>query len=142
MEAKNAMQPPMGPNRQQGADPLVDISPGHRSRLEVEVVEHLRMRVPPDKRRAWVAAERGSWDPWLREQKGYLGRDIYWDPKQEEGVLLIHWASRAAWDAISQAEVGRVQECFEHLARQALGEPEGNPFPLVHSGCLQPMGWN
>ena len=135
------MQPPMGPNQQQGADGLVAMPPGEQSKVEVEVVEHLRMRVPPNQRRAWIAAERGSWDPWLQEQKGYRGRDLYWDPKREEGVLLIHWASRASWDAIPQTEVARVQEHFEHLARQALGEPSGNPFPLVHSGALQPMGW-
>jgi len=36
------------------------------------------------------------------------------------------------------AEVEAVQERFEQLARQATGLPQGNPFPLVFEGELQP----
>ncbi|MBM5807257.1 MAG: TIGR03792 family protein [Cyanobacteria bacterium M_surface_10_m2_179] len=106
--------------------------------FEVAVVEHLRVKVPAEARQAWLEAERGSWEPWLTQQPGFLGRDLLWDPEREEGTLLIRWASRAQWKAIPLAEVEAVQDRFEQLAREATGTPEGNPFPLVFEGELQP----
>ena len=73
--------------------------------FEVAVVEHLRVKVPAEARQAWLEAERGSWDPWLKQQPGYLGRDLLWDPECEEGTLLIRWASRDQWKAIPLEEV-------------------------------------
>ena len=106
--------------------------------FEVAVVEHLRVKVPAEARQAWLEAERDSWDPWLQRQQGYLGRDLLWDPEREEGTLLIRWASRDQWKAIPQQEVEAVQERFEQLAREATGTRQGNPFPLVFEGELQP----
>jgi len=106
--------------------------------FEVAVVEHLRVKVPAEARQAWLEAERGSWEPWLAQQQGYLGRDLLWDPEREEGTLLIRWASREQWKAIPLGEVEAVQDRFEQLARQATGTRQGNPFPLVFEGELQP----
>jgi uncharacterized protein (TIGR03792 family) len=106
--------------------------------FEVAVVEHLRVKVPAEARQAWLEAERGSWEPWLERQPGYLGRDLLWDAEREEGTLLIRWASRDQWKGIPLAELEVVQERFEQLARQATGSRQGNPFPLVFEGELQP----
>jgi len=106
--------------------------------LEVVVVEHLRIKVPADGRAAWLQAEQGSWEPWLEQHDGYLGRDLLWDSEREEGTLLIRWASREQWKAIPEAEVEAVQERFEQLAREATGQGQGNPFPLVFEGELIP----
>ena len=106
--------------------------------LEVVVVEHLRIKVPADGRAAWLQAEQGSWEPWLEHQDGYLGRDLLWDSEREEGTLLIRWASREQWKAIPEAEVEAVQERFEQLAREATGQGQGNPFPLIFEGELIP----
>ena len=106
--------------------------------LEVVVVEHLRIKVPADGRAAWLQAEQGSWEPWLEQQDGYLGRDLLWDSEREEGTLLIRWASREQWKAIPEAEVEAVQERFEQLARESTGQGQGNPFPLVFEGELIP----
>jgi len=106
--------------------------------LEVVVVEHLRIKVPADGRQAWLEAERGSWEPWLQKQDGFLGRELLWDSAREEGTLLIRWASREQWKAVPEAEVEAVQERFEELAREATGQRQGNPFPLVFEGELIP----
>ena len=58
---------------------------------DVAVIEHLRISVPARGREAWKEAERGSWEPWLAQQTGFLGRDLLWDPETEEGTLLIRW---------------------------------------------------
>ena len=105
---------------------------------DVAVVEHLRVRVPAEARQAWLEAERGSWEPWLAQQEGFVGRDLFWDAEREEGTLLIRWASREQWKRISEEEVEAVQERFEQLARSATGAAEGNPFPLVFEGELVP----
>ena len=106
--------------------------------LEVVVVEHLRIKVPADGRQAWLEAEQGSWEPWLQTQDGFLGRELLWDSAREEGTLLIRWASREQWKAIPEAEVEAVQTRFEELAREATGQRQGNPFPLVFEGELIP----
>ena len=89
-------------------------------------------------RQAWIAAEANSWEPWLAQQKGFLDRQLLWDPVTEEGTLLIRWASREQWKAIPPAELDAVQERFEQAARQATGRRQGNPFPLVFEGELLP----
>jgi uncharacterized protein (TIGR03792 family) len=105
---------------------------------DVVVVEHLRLKVPAEGRQAWLEAERGSWEPWLAQQEGFLDRQLLWDPATEEGTLLIRWASREQWKQIPEAEIEAVQERFEQLARQATGQSQGNPFPLLFEGELQP----
>ena len=105
---------------------------------DVAVVEHLRVKVSSEARQAWLEAERGSWDPWLAQQPGYLGRELLWDSEREEGTLLIRWASREQWKQIPEAEIEAVQERFEQLARQATGQSQGNPVPLLFEGELQP----
>ena len=105
---------------------------------DVAVIEHLRISVPAEGRDAWLEAERGSWEPWLAQQSGFLGRDLLWDPETEEGTLLIRWSSRQAWKAIPSEQVAEVQNRFEHLAREAMALPQemDNPFPLVFEGEL------
>jgi uncharacterized protein (TIGR03792 family) len=151
-----ALPTPPSAHQPMGASPAVsELSPGFDASLtafadpdgslEVAVIEHLRVRVQADARAAWLHAEAQSWDPWLRRQSGYLGRDLHWDADREEGVLLIRWASREQWKSIPEAEVEAVQEQFEALARRFLSAaavPEdqlpANPFPLVHAGELEP----
>ena len=122
---------------------------GPDGQVEVEVIEHLRVKVPAAARMAWLEAEQASWEPWLQRQPGFLGRRLHWDAEQEEGQLLIHWASRSQWHAIPRSEIDQVQERFEQLAHAALERlgvlPEhaaparpANPFPLVFSGELPP----
>ena len=120
--------------------PDVAIAEGEAAggRFEVAVVEHLRVKVPAEAREAWLKAERGSWEPMLKQQPGYLGRDLLWDAEREEGTLLIRWANRDQWKAISQEDLEAVQERFEAIARAATGHRQGNPFPLVFEGELQP----
>ena len=105
---------------------------------DVAVIEHLRISVPAQGRDAWLEAERGSWEPWLAQQSGFLGRDLLWDPETEEGTLLIRWSSRQAWKAIPSEQVAEVQDRFEQLAREAMALPQemDNPFPLVFEGEL------
>ena len=102
------------------------------------IVEHLKLDVPKEFKHAWLKAEEGSWEPWLLKQDGFLGRQLFWDPKFEEATLLIGWESRAVWKNISQSEINLVQQNFEKIARKETGETSGNPFPLIFEGELNP----
>ncbi len=135
-----AAEPEQPPRRPATAEADRSVASGNGG-FEVEVVEHLRLQVPAEARQAWLIAERECWDPWLRQQSGFLGRDLYWDAEREEGVLLIRWATQQAWDAIPTAEIEAVQHRFEARARGLLsGDERSNPFPLLESGSLAPMG--
>jgi len=102
------------------------------------IVEHLKLEVPKKFKNAWLKAEEGSWEPWLLKQDGFLGRQLFWDPKKEEATLLFGWESRAVWKSISQTEINLVQHDFEKIARKETGEQSGNPFPLIFEGELNP----
>ena len=102
------------------------------------IVEHLKLDVPKKFKHAWLKAEQGSWEPWLLKQNGFLGRQLFWDPKAEEATLLIGWESRAVWKNISQTEINLVQQNFEKIAIKETGETSGNPFPLIFEGELNP----
>lgn len=114
-------------------------------------IEVLRLQVPASQRHIWLEAERAVWEPWLLRQEGFLGRELFWDPALEQGVLVIRWASRRRWHAIPTAEVSTVQQAFQQHAREQLrraGPPVEDPvegqgsatcpsppdcFPLLHS---------
>ena len=102
------------------------------------IVEHLKLDVPKKFKHAWLKAEEGSWEPWLMKQDGFLGRQLFWDPKFEQATLLIGWESREVWKNISQKEINLIQQDFEKIARKETGEITGNPFPLIFEGELIP----
>jgi uncharacterized protein (TIGR03792 family) len=106
-----------------GALLMISVFPGQVEAAPppVVVVEQLRLKVPSDAVTAWLEAERGSWEPWLEAQPGFLDRQLLWDPEREEGTLLIHWRSRADWQSIPDQEIARVQERFEQLAQDLTG---------------------
>ena len=102
------------------------------------IVEQLKLDVPKKFKHAWLKAEKGSWEPWLLKQDGFLGRQLFWDPKVEEATLLIGWESRAVWKNIPQTEINLVQQDFEKIAIKETGKTNGNPFPLIFEGELNP----
>jgi len=105
---------------------------------EKSIVEHLKLDVPKKFKDAWLKAEEGSWEPWLLKKDGFLGRQLFWDPKDEEATLLIGWKSRDLWKSIPQLEINFVQQEFENIARKETGKISGNPFPLIFEGELMP----
>ena len=103
------------------------------------IVEFLRLHVPKQDRNAWLIAEQNSWEPWLEKQKGFLGRQLFWDPEREEALLLISWSSRSEWKMISKKEIDYVQNTFEDIANDLTGRKGINPFPIKSQGELLPQ---
>ena len=106
-----------------------------------KVIELLRLSVPAGQRNIWMDGERSIWQPWLEEQDGFLGREIFWDAGKAEGLVLVRWASREQWKAITNQEVQQVQRRFDSRVNAALGRSAGDesPFPLLEARELLPQ---
>ena len=103
------------------------------------IIEELRLKVPADRKVAWLNAEREIWEPWLSEREGYMGREIYWDKEKEEALILVSWASKKLWKSIPMSVVNVVQKKFEDNVKTALNISE-NPFELIYEGELDKQG--
>ena len=94
-------------------------------------VEMLQLSVPVALRDVWLNAEAEVWKPWLEQQSGYLGRDIYWDPQQQQAQLLIRWRSQQEWKAIPDEEVAVVQSRFMKAINKATSKDSLDPIPMI-----------
>ena len=99
------------------------------------VTEELRLKVPADMRDVWLNAEKSIWDPWLSNQDGFMGRQIFWDKEKEEALILVNWKNKKLWKNIPMSEVNKVQEKFENNVKTSLNVIE-NPFKLIYEGEL------
>jgi len=84
-------------------------------------------------------AEKEIWEPWLSSQDGFLGRQLFWDKKKEEALILVSWKSKKLWKSIPISEVNLVQEKFVDNVKTALKLSE-NPFELIYEGELNKQG--
>ena len=100
------------------------------------VTEELRLKVPAQYKEVWLSTEKQIWDPWLSSQDGFLGRQLFWDKKKEEALILVNWKSKKLWKSIPMAEVNIIQEKFEDNVKTALNLKE-NPFELIYEGELE-----
>ena len=103
------------------------------------VTEELRLKIPSNYKEAWLKAESKIWEPWLSNQNGFMGRQIFWDKEKEEALILINWESKQLWKSISMQEVNKIQGQFEENVKLSLGLNE-NPFKLIYEGELVKQG--
>ena len=99
------------------------------------VIEELRLKVPATVKAVWLKGEKEIWDPWLSSQKGFLGRQLFWDKEKEEALILVNWESKELWKSIPMSEVNVVQGKFEDYVKTALNV-RSNPCELIYEGEL------
>ena len=99
------------------------------------VIEELRLKVPSKFKDVWLMSEKEIWDPWLSNQDGFLGRQIFWDKEKQEALILVNWKNKKLWKSISMKEVNKIQEKFEENVKTALNV-DVNPFELIYEGEL------
>ena len=100
-----------------------------------QIVEELRLSVPSELKETWLKAEKTVWEPWLSKQKGFMGRQIFWDKQKQEALILVNWESKKLWKSIPMSEVNVVQETFEDNVKTTLNLSQ-NPFKLIYEGEL------
>ena len=103
------------------------------------ITEELRLKIPSGLKEVWLEAEKIIWEPWLSEQDGFLGRQIFWDKDKEEALILVNWKNKKLWKSISMKEVNELQEQFEEKVKKSLNV-NVNPFKLIHEGELYKQG--
>ena len=104
-------------------------------KLNENIIEELRLSVPLKYRESWLEAEKEVWEPWLAKQDGFLGRQIFYNRKTEEALLLVKWESRNLWKNISNEEVNKMQKIYEETVTSFL-KVETNPFKFIYEGEL------
>ena len=105
------------------------------NRLNENIVEELRLSVPFKYRETWLKAEEEVWEPWLSRQDGFLGRQIFYNEKTGEALLLVKWKNRNLWKNISDEEVNKMQRIYEENVTSSLGV-KTNPFEFIYEGEL------
>ena len=105
------------------------------NKIDENIVEELRLNVPNKYKDTWIKAEQEIWEPWLSKQDGFLGRQIFYNQKKEEALLLVKWKNRNLWKNISDEEVNNIQKIYEETVIGSLGV-ETNPFEFIYEGEL------
>ncbi len=105
------------------------------NKLNENIVEELRLSVPLKYKEIWLKAEEEVWEPWLSKQDGFLGRQIFYNQKTGEALLLVKWKNRNLWKNISDEEVNKMQKIYEETVTSSLGV-ETNPFKFIYEGEL------
>ena len=103
------------------------------------ITEELRLKVPAEYKDAWFKTEKKIWEPWLLKQEGFMGRQIFWNPDEEEALILVNWKEKKLWKSISIKEVSELQEKFEENIKKSL-DLKKYPFKLVYEGELYKQG--
>ena len=111
------------------------------NKLNDYILEELRLSVPIKYKETWLKAEEEVWEPWLAQQEGFLGRQIFYNVDTEEALLLVCWKSRYLWKNIKTEEVNKMQSIFEENIKKTL-EIENNPFELIYEGELFEQKWS
>ena len=102
---------------------------------EMPIIEELRLSIPAKYKKVWLRAENEIWEPWLSEQKGYEGRQIFYNEEKEEALVLVKWQNKALWKSISMDEVNQIQEIFEENIKENLNK-SNYPFKFIYEGEL------
>ena len=105
------------------------------NKIDENIIEELRLNVPNKYKETWIKAEQEIWEPWLLKQDGFLGRQIFYDQKKGEALLLVKWKNRNLWKNISDEEVNNIQKIYEEKVISSLGV-ETNPFEFIYEGEL------
>ena len=105
------------------------------NKLNENIVEELRLSVPLKYKETWLKAEEEVWEPWLSKQDGFLGRQIFYNQKTGEALLLVKWKNRNLWKNISDEEVDKMQKIYEETVTSSLGV-KTNPFEFIYEGEL------
>jgi uncharacterized protein (TIGR03792 family) len=71
------------------------------------VIEMQRIRVDPERREEWLAADEEIWTRRLSGAPGFLGKEV-WQGEDGELVLVIRWHRREDWDAVPKPLLDRL----------------------------------
>lgn len=69
------------------------------------VIEWLKFQVPPEKWEEFIRRDEEVWTAGLRSVPGFLGKEIWVDPVQNEVVIVIRWQTKELWKSVPQSVI-------------------------------------
>ncbi|MEG3840674.1 TIGR03792 family protein [Microcoleus sp. herbarium14] len=69
------------------------------------VIEWLIFKVPPEKWEAFIRRDEEVWTAGLKSFPGFLGKEIWVAPVENEVVMLIRWETRELWKSVPQRTI-------------------------------------
>jgi uncharacterized protein (TIGR03792 family) len=82
------------------------------------VIEMQKLRVKPELRERWLAADEEIWTRGLQGEAGFIGKEV-WLGEADEILLVIRWRSQNDWDGVPKPRL----EALDHAFRERM--PEG-----------------
>ena len=88
---------------------LMGSEPAATAGTSNQIIEELTITIEPAKIDAYLARDAEVWTAFLALQSGFEGKEV-WLPPDRPGtvVLIIRWASRDHWKAITEAQCAAV----------------------------------
>jgi uncharacterized protein (TIGR03792 family) len=74
------------------------------------VIEWLKFRVAPELREAFIQKDEEVWTAAFKQVTGYLGKEVWIDPDNNDVVIMIRWESMAIWKSIPKAEIALLEQ--------------------------------
>ena len=94
-------------------------NPSHPDRSDGIAVEWLEFQVPRDRQALFVEKDAEIWTSFLAQCSGFLSKEVLVrDSHPDTLFVIVRWASRAQWKAISVELLAETAERFD----RALGE--------------------
>lgn len=69
------------------------------------VIEWLKFKVPQEKWEAFIQRDEEVWTAGLKSLPGFLGKETWVDPVENEVVMLIRWETRELWKSVPQSTI-------------------------------------
>jgi uncharacterized protein (TIGR03792 family) len=97
------------------------------------VIELLKCKVDPDLREQYLQLDAEVWTKALAECPGFLGKEVWLNPHEaSEVILVIRWATKEQWKAISDEFLNRIEQLFL--------QQMGRTYKIVESAEYQVYG--
>ncbi|MEG5033938.1 TIGR03792 family protein [Microcoleus sp. AT3-D2] len=69
------------------------------------VIEWLKFKVSQEKWEQFIQRDQEVWTAGLKNWDGFLGKEIWVDPVENEVVMLIRWETREKWKSVPQSTI-------------------------------------
>lgn len=64
------------------------------------VVEWLKFKIPTEQWEAFIQRDEEVWTQGLKQFPGFVGKETWVDPIEQEVILVIRWETREQWKSI------------------------------------------
>lgn len=89
------------------------------------VIEWLKFQVPRAEQQRFLEIDDAVWTAGLAEHKGFISKEVWLHPSDDEVLFVIRWANRKDWKMIPQESLEEVEAEFQAQL--------GKTYPLIEA---------